>query len=725
MSSEPTSTQFATNLSPAPLFGIHKIDGGYRFTLWCRHADEIDLLLFQNPDDLRPTREIHLSPDEHRYGDVWSVNVPGVKAGMCYVYRITREDFPFAESDKLPQEQWVLDPYAAAIAGSREWGRSLRRRPDTPLYTGLVFPKGVIVEDDFDWEGDRPLNIPTKDLVLYETHIRGYTAHPDSGVKSPGTYSGLIEKIPHIKALGINAIELLPIYEFDEMEYFHTNDKRAELRNFWGYSTLGFFAPMSRYAAAGNRGGQVRELKELVKACHQAGIEVILDVVYNHTAEGGLGGPAYHMKSLDPDVYYIRDDQHHYHNYSGCGNTMNCNHPVVQDFILDSLRHWVSEYHIDGFRFDLASILARGRNGHLLPHPPLVERIDEDPVLQGTKMIAEAWDAAGAYQVGSFPSDKWSEWNGRYRDDIRRFWLGHAGNLSSFATRVTGSEDLYSPFKLGPAKSINFITCHDGFTLRDLVSYADKHNEANLENNRDGDNHNLSCNWGVEGDTIEHDIRALRIQMQKNFLATLFMSQGVPMMLAGDELNRTQRGSNNAYCQDNMISWVNWGKNPESKELTKFTKKLIALRKRFPVLRRDTFIGKGEADEVTHRLRWIGIDNKNPDWALHTAIGCQIHGAGPNAGKDECGDDLLIFANAGAEPVKFYMPDTDRFKWSMRLYTTSKRVHRNNLGTVFNAAPHSFVVFSAPDPKWTEHPVKEEPKEEKKADSEPEKSQGK
>ncbi|MDF3127821.1 glycogen debranching protein GlgX [Kiritimatiellaeota bacterium B1221] len=685
-----TTHLYAQSLAPYHKLGPVLNGDQCRFTLWCRDADTLDLYLFEHPTDLRPIREIHLNPEEHRFGDLWSVEVPGVKAGWSYVWRLDRPENTF------PKDQYILDPYAPAVAGPAQWGQSLIRQPGDPLHTGKAFPKGVIVASDFDWGHDRPPNIPWDKMIVYETHVRGFTAGPGSGVEVPGTYAGFIEKVPYLKTLGITSVELLPVYEFDEMEYYHQNDNRSGLRNYWGYSTQSFFAPMSRFAKAGNQGQQVDEFKSLVKAIHAQGMEVILDVVYNHTMEGGTNGPNVSFKILGQEVYYQIDTQTQEHkNYSGCGNTVNCNHPVVMQLILDSLRHWVMEYHIDGFRFDLASILCRGRDGEMMARPPLIEAIDEDPILRGVKMIAEAWDAAGAYQVGNFPSPRWAEWNGKYRDEIRRFWSGEPGRLSSFATRVLGSEDLYSGEPMGAAKSVNFICCHDGFTLRDLVSYRDKHNDANLEQNRDGEKNNHSNNCGYEGETADPEIRQLRLQMQKNFLATLLISRGIPMIPAGDERGRTQKGNNNAYCQDNELSWLDWTLDADRKELLSFFKKLIRLRECMPALHFSGLVHDQGRETAHARVRWIGPSNRDPDWGRDQAVGLRLSGKAEHLGIKEDSEDILIFFNASAKPAKFHIPDTDKFKWKMRAYTTHNRVHRSNLGTVMTAKPQSMVVFSA------------------------------
>ena len=684
-----TFSRYAETLAPLHQPGPRLNGDICRFTLWCRDAVSLELRLYRHNTELRPTREIHLTAKEHRYGDWWCVDVPGVTAGMCYSWQVG--ELGSASSEKT----YILDPYAPAIASSPEWGQSLVRQPEDLMSGGVAFPKGVVVNSEFNWGKDHQPRIPQSEMVVYETHVRGFTAGPGSNVQHPGTYKGMIEKIPYLKSLGVTSIELLPVFEFDEMEYFHQNDSRSNLRNYWGYSTAGFFAPMSRFAASGNHGQQVDEFKELVKAIHAAGMEVILDVVYNHTVEGGDGGPVLHFKALGQDVYYILSEGGEFHNQSGCGNTVNCNHPVVRSFILDSLRHWVMEYHIDGFRFDLAPILCRGRDGNLMESPPLIEEIDEDPLLRNTKMIAEAWDAAGAYQVGSFPSPQWMEWNGKYRDDIRRFWSGEPGTLSAFATRVLGSEDLYAGQPLGAGKSINFVCCHDGFTLRDLVSYREKHNEANLENNRDGENDNHSTNSGIEGESLDPKINALRLRMQKNFLATLFVSRGIPMIQAGDERGQTQHGNNNAYCQDNELSWIDWTESPDQKSLTSFVKKLRHLRNTLPALSFNGLVHDSSPEVAAERVHWIGPEQRDPNWSEDLAVGLRLSGKAHCLNRKEDAEDVLIFFNASHQSVRFTLPDTDQYKWDMRAYTTAKRVHRANLGTTLQTKPHSVVIFSA------------------------------
>ena len=694
MTHYPFSENAAAPLRPFHRFGPLLRGDICRFTIWCRDADTLDLYLYENPTDLRPLREIHLNPDDHRFGDVWSVEAPGVRPGMAYAWRVGREG-----DDRFSENQLVLDPYAPAVAGAPEWGQSLVRQPGAPLHSGPAFPKALVVEDAFDWGGDVSPDIAWEDMVVYEAHVRGMTAGPGAHVEHPGTYEGLREKIPHLEHLGVTSVELMPMFEFDEMEYYHHNDARSNLRNYWGYSTLAFFAPNGRYAAAGNRGGQVAEFKRLVRDLHAAGMEVILDVVYNHTAENGQGSTAYNFKVLGEETYYILDDEGGHSNQTGCGNTVNANHPVTRQFIVDNLRHWVLEYHVDGFRFDLASILCRGRDGELLDHPPLIEEIDEDPILHNVKMIAEAWDPAGAYQVGSFPSPHWPEWNGRYRDDIRRFWSGEPGMLSAFATRILGSEDLYAGQPLGSRKSVNFVCCHDGFTLRDLVSYREKHNQANLEDNRDGENHNYSANCGHEGTTTDAKVNELRLQMQKNFLATLFISRGIPLFPAGDELGRTQRGNNNAYCQDNELSWLDWNLDADQENLLEFTRKLIQLRRELPVLRFPGLVNDAPPDIAGRRVHWIGPDHREPDWPHDQAIGLHLRGDPESTGGNRHHHDVLVFFNASPESVRFTIPETDTCKWKPRLHTTRKRAHRGHMGTHIQTPAHSVMIYSGKNKK--------------------------
>lgn len=681
--------------SPVPVpFGAQIVKQGVQFTVCSRHAKRVWLMLFDTHDAATPIEEIELTPGQNRIGDIWHVHVDNAREGQFYLYRMEGET-PEGVPNFFDPNQWLLDPYALAIAGSPKWGDPFGMAPGNPPKSGPRFPKGVIVRDDFDWSEDHTLRIPLRDTVIYEAHLRGLTVHASSGVAHPGTYRGLIEKIPYLQELGINAVELLPIQEFNEMEYFLENGLRKNLRNYWGYSTLAFFAPNSRYAASGVYGQQLREFKEMVVALHKAGIELIMDVVFNHTAEGGDGGPTYSFRGLDNSIYYMMDEQaQHYQNYSGCGNTVNSNHPIVRSFIMNCLRYWVLHMHVDGFRFDLASVLTRGPDGELLPNPPIVEQIAEDPALRDTKIIAEAWDAAGTYQVGTFPNERWSEWNGLFRDDIRRFWKGEPGMLGRMATRLTGSADLYEKNEQAPLKSINFITCHDGFTLRDLVSYNEKHNAANAENNRDGENHNFSSNYGAEGPTHDERVNALRKRQQKNLLATLFLSQGVPMIAAGDEFSRTQQGNNNAYCQDNEISWLDWSLLEAHADLHSFVRQLIAFRKTHPSLRRIRFF-KGAAEESQKEadILWVGRDGKAPDWEKDSAVACLINGRKEYTGATEDDGHLFMVFNADTKGATFTVPTAPGRPWTMALTTHDREPTWLKRKNIFTAPARSTTVF--------------------------------
>ncbi|MEC9149424.1 MAG: glycogen debranching protein GlgX, partial [Planctomycetota bacterium] len=558
-------------------YGAVVHDRGVQFVIFSRSATSMRLLLFDDVDDFEPAEIIEFDRESDRWGDIWSVFVPGVGAGQLYQFQA---DGPYAPEKgmRFDGNARLIDPYAKALAGTFQKSTDGVIRP----------PKCVVVDDFFDWEGDRHIKRELSESVIYELHVRGFTNSPTSGVEHPGTYLGVIEKIPYLKDLGVTAVELMPIHEFPILDIYGNPPKNP---NYWGYDSMAFFAPHRGYAASATPGSQVTEFKQMVKALHEAGIEVILDVVFNHTCEGNEQGPVLSFKGLENSVYYmLESDPKYYKNYSGCGNTVNGNHPIVREMIFHCLRHWVHNYHIDGFRFDLASILSRDRNGDLVPNPPLVEAIGEDPLLADTKIIAEAWDAAGAYQVGSFGDHRWAEWNGRYRDDVRRYWRGDGGMLGAMATRLSGSSDLYQSGGRQPHCSINFVTSHDGFTMNDLVSYREKRNYENGEDNRDGDNNNLSDNYGVEGPTDRKLIDDLRLRQIKNMMATLLLSQGVPMMVAGDEIRRTQNGNNNAYCQDTPVSWFDWDLVGENQELLRFSKALIQFRKMQPAVRRQSFL---------------------------------------------------------------------------------------------------------------------------------------
>lgn len=582
---------------PLP-FGATIIPGGINFSIFSRHATACELALFHKGDP-EPYITIPFF-NEFRIGNVFCMMVFDLDyEEIEYAYRM---DGPFLpeEGHRFDKTKFLLDPYAKAIGGRDIW-------LEPPDWEDVYQHRARIFFDDFDWEGDRPLEIPMEDLVIYEMHVRGFTRHESSDVKYPGTFTALREKIPYLKDLGINCVELMPIYEFDEFEHSRESPVTGELLvNYWGYSNVGFFAPKAGYAATGKYGMQVDELKTLIKELHKNGIEVILDVVFNHTAEGNEKGPYISYRGIDNKTYYMLTPEGYYYNFSGCGNTLNCNNPIVRSMILDCLRYWASEYHIDGFRFDLAAILGRDQNGAPMANPPLLETLAFDPILGKCKLIAEAWDAGGLYQVGHFPSwGRWAEWNGKYRDDLRKFLKGD-GHVGAMIHRIAGSPDLYRWQNRGTGASINFITCHDGFTLMDLVSYNDKHNEANGEGNRDGGNDNESWNCGWEGETSDPEINRLRRKQIKNAISILMISQGVPMILAGDEMGNTQFGNNNAYCQDNEISWLNWDNLAKNSDIFNYVKKIIAFRNSHPVLR-----------SATHLQQKDLLDSGMPDVSWH------------------------------------------------------------------------------------------------------------
>jgi glycogen operon protein len=643
---------------------------GVNFSVFSRNAKSVRLALFESAEPKAKREEISLSDRPHRTGDLWHCHIKGLKAGAFYNYRVDGVYKPEAGL-RYNANCALLDPYAKALSGCPDWDFSdcLAYKANDAAgdlsynYNGNLdkMPRCIVVDDnDFDWQGDQPLNYPLRFSVIYETHVRGLTVDPSSGVAHPGSYRGIVEKIPYLKELGITSLELLPIHEFNEHEIYRVNprtDKR--LKNYWGYSTVSFFAPKQSYSSDKGPGAQVREFKEMVRELHGAGIEVILDVVFNHTAEGNEYGPTLSFRGLENGVYYIlNDDKRRYQNYSGCGNTMNCNNPVMLRLIIDCLHYWVVEMHVDGFRFDLGSILGRNERGELMENPPMLVQIAEDPVLRNTKIIAEAWDAGGAYQVGWFPGGRWAEWNDHYRDDARKFWKGEPGLVRSFATRLSGSSDLYLRDGRKPFHSINFIASHDGFTLRDLVSYGKKHNDENGEDNRDGGDNNYSFNNGFEGETLNPAIETIRDQQMKNFLTTLMVSQGTPMLLGGDEFARTQKGNNNAYCQDNETSWYNWSLLEKNSGLFRFAKEIIAFRKRHHVFMRPEFYtGTGGKYNAPPDVRWYNAEGSPLDWGKTDLAFCmRLEGAKSDILADRDDSDFFIMFNAGPKDQKFTVP---------------------------------------------------------------------
>ena len=679
--SNPSSLQTSPG-NPLPL-GATVSEKGVQFSLFSRHATSIILQLFSSSNDTEPSHEITLDPESNKTGDLWHIFIEGIKPGQLYGYRA---DGPYRprEGMRFNKNKLLLDPFTRAVTGNFNWDLSDARSYDINSPEGdLSFctidsaggaPKCIVLDNAFDWGDDRPLKIPMKDSIIYETHVRGLTCHPSSAVKHPGTFQGLIEKIPYLKELGITAVELLPIQEFDEHEILRMDPTTGKsLTNYWGYSTLSFFAPKGRYSSSGTMGEQVQEFKHMVRALHKAGMEVILDVVFNHTAEGDETGPTLCFRGLDNTIYYLlAEGGRRYKNLSGCGNTLNCNHPIVRELILDCLLYWTIEMHVDGFRFDLASILGRDQDGSILENPPLIERIAENPVLRDTKIIAEAWDAGGAYQVGSFPG-RWAEWNSYFRDDIRRFWRGDPGMVPQLATRLAGSSDLYQKNGRAPFHSVNFVTCHDGFTLHDLVTYTVKRNKANGEDNRDGSDENFSSNYGVEGETEDTAITAIRTRQIKNFLATLLLSQGVPMLLGGDEFRRTQRGNNNAYCQNNEISWYDWYYLEQNKETVRFTRELISFRKQHPCLRRAHFFSGQDTNlNGLPDVSWHGVVANQPDWSTESkALACLIDGSCPGMAMEDADNDLYLIFNAFEKSRSFSLPKLPNGKMWWRVLDTS------------------------------------------------------
>lgn len=623
------------------MYGACVASNGVSFTINSHGATRCTLLLFK-PQAPKPYARIPF-PDSYRIGDTYSM----------LVYDIKPDEFEYAFSFDGPyepakgllfnEENVLLDPYSRAVTGQRKWGEKPEGGKDFEY-------RARVVKSNFDWGNIKQLEQPFEDLVIYEIHVRGYTKDKSSGVSAPGKFAGLKDKIPYLKDLGINAVELMPIFEFDEMESARVVDG-VQLYNYWGYNTVSFFAPNTSYAFNEEHNHEGDELKSLIKALKENGIEVILDVVFNHTAEGNEMGPCFSFKGIDNNVYYMLTPDAHYYNFSGCGNVMNCNHPVVRNFIIDCLRHWAIEYRVDGFRFDLASILGRDQNGAPMANPPILESLAFDPVLGKMKLIAEAWDAGGLYQVGSFPSwNRWAEWNGRYRDDMRSFLKGDDGMAGNAITRITGSRDLYSPESRGHKASVNFLTCHDGFTLYDLYSYNEKHNEKNGWNNTDGDNNGHSWNCGAEGETDDPNVNGLRRRLIKNAFAALLCSRGPAMFFAGDEFCNTQFGNNNAYCQDNIISWLDWSRLEEFKEIHDFVRHMIQFRKEHPILRKMTKPSSCQFPEIS-------VHNGTP-FNASTDYKTKLIGimyAGRN--EEDTEDDIVFYCmNAYWEPLVMQLP---------------------------------------------------------------------
>ncbi len=652
-------------------------DGGVNFALFSKHATQVSLLFFEE-NGKPPVHRISLDPKENKTGDVWHIFVYGIREGQRYGYIVDGSWEP-SQGHRFNPNKLLIDPYSKSITGGFHWDRKTAYAYVKDSVEGdLSFSKEksfdsevrgqVISTTNFDWERDKPLQISMADTIIYEMHVRGFTIDRSSGAQHPGSYLGIIEKIPYLNDLGITTVELLPVQAFNELENFKTDPLTGrKLRNYWGYSTLGFFAPESWYASKHHGNESVTEFKEMVKALHQSKIEVILDVVYNHSGEGNEYGPHISFKGFDNSIYYMLEDGRHYKNYSGCGNTLNCNHPVVKNMILDSLRYWVVDMHVDGFRFDLAAILGRDKDGNWMPNYSLLSEISHDPILSSAKIIAEGWDAAGLYKVGGFP-EGWSEWNGKFRDDMRAFVKGDEGKAGEIAKRISGSPDLFLE-RGNPYHSINFITSHDGFTLHDLVSYNQKHNENNAENNADGDNNNLSWNCGVEGSTKDVKILKLRDRQMKNLFALLMVSQGTPMILSGDEVCFSKKGNNNTYCQDNEFSWFDWDLVEKNKEFLGYCRYLIDFRKKNSCLRRRRFFEGQSEDKPFPDISWHGVRVNQPDWQHHShTLAFMIHQDDHGRCEKDC--PIYVALNSYWEALDFEIPPLgSEREWKIHINT--------------------------------------------------------
>src|ERR1700722_17410328 len=690
------AAQAASVTSNSSPLGATIFPSGANFSVFSRGATAVDLLLFDREDDPRPARVIPFDPLANRAYHYWHTFVPGLRPGQLYGYRV-HGPFDPASGMRFDPAKILLDPYGRGVVVPRSYSRNAAWLEGDNAATAM---KSVVVDTHaYDWEGDKPLHRPSSRTIIYEMHVRGFTRHPGSGIadKIRGTYDGLIEKIPYLQQRGITAIELLPVFQFD------AQDAPPGRVNYWGYAPVSFFAPHQAYSSRQDPLGPVDEFRDMVKALHRAGIEVILDVVFNHTAEGDHRGPTLSLRGLDNNTYYILgQDRSQYTNYSGTGNTLNANHPIVRRMIVDSLRYWVQEMHVDGFRFDLASILERDESGNLMSRPPVLWDIESDPALAGTKLIAEAWDAAGLYQVGSFVGDSWREWNGRFRDDVRSFFRGDEGSVANLSDRLLGSPQIYAHKEREADQSVNFLTCHDGFTLNDLVSYNQKHNEVNGEANQDGANDNRSRNWGVEGPTEDPEIEKIRNRQVKNFLTVTMLSLGLPIISMGDEVRRTQRGNNNAYCLDDETSWFDWTLVTKHADVHRFVSLLNARRlwlaeePDFERLSLNQLLGKANK-------AWHGVKLGQPDWSPSS------HSLAFTA---QARNENLMFhmiMNAYWGPLEFELPTADHeseIAWRRWIDTALDSPHEIEKwqaaplipSRTYRSAPHSLVVLFASSP---------------------------
>lgn len=669
---------------------------GVNFSIFSRNAEQVELLLFAQADSDQPFQVIVLEKEINRTFFSWHVFVCALPAGVWYTWRMDGADRIRESGFRFEKEKHLIDPWARAVSQKR-WDRVAACKPGDNVLTSM---RGMVVDDgNYDWEGDEPLAIRSETSIIYELHVGGFTRHATANVDNPGTFSGLIEKIPYLKKLGITHVELLPVMAFDEQDV-PRNTADLGLKNYWGYSTHSFFSPHPGYCVTPEQGTHVQEFRDLVKALHKAGMGVIMDVVFNHTAEAGVDGPVINFRGIGGKSFYHLDkfDKSIMRDYTGCGNTVNANHPLVARFIISCLEYWVREMHVDGFRFDLASAMARGENGEVLQDPPVLWGIELSEQLIKTKLIAEAWDAAGLYQVGSFPGYRWAEWNGRYRDIIRQFVRGDKGLLAEFATRVCGSSDLYGHQGRLPINSINFVTCHDGFTLHDLFSYNEKHNQANGEDNRDGCSNNLSYNCGVEGDTDNAYILELRRKQAKNMFAILLLSQGVPMLLAGDEMLHSQAGNNNGYCQDNELSWLDWSMTVKNAEMLRFVQLMIAFRKRHPAIMRRRFLtGRAGEGKTKPDVVWHGYKLNQPLWHDPDARLLVFTLAG--VGKHEA--DLHISINMSDDSLTLEAPSIDGKHWLVAVDTAKPAPmdicppdqQQPLVGSYYVVAPKCVVIF--------------------------------